>query len=130
MEHNKVEETKQEEIVLNEKQQEAVAKYLGSRFAVYGIKRYELKYELTPRFTCKAIFSQEIPKKFLGIFKHALKSCVFEAKVWTLSVQGLLLIQCHLAYEHINGGSNGCELDVELTVDKDAEICELNGRVY
>lgn len=109
--------------VLNSKQRTGIEKYLESRFFQYGVKWFQFEYKETPEYTFKALFSQKLPLNGLGIFRHALSSCTFEAKVW-ISKDSLPLICCHLSYHHITGGSNGCDVGVNLFVNSEGEVVE------
>jgi hypothetical protein len=123
----KKKEEKKEEVaveLLNKKQQEAVEKYLESRFFQYGIRWFQFKYELTPRYTFKAEFTHPLPPEGLGIFRHALNTCNFEARVYDMGKDKNPLIEGHLAYEHLGGGTNGCGVNIRLYVNPDGEIFE------
>lgn len=109
-------------------QQEAVAKYLGARFSQYGVKWYSLKYELTPRYTYAATFTQDIPvtQQSLGIFYHAIKQCTFVAEVWISEKENApIYVNTGVRYELIALGSNGNELNCKIVVGTTGEITEV-----
>lgn len=116
------------EIGLNEKQQVAVKKYLASRFFQFGVKWWELEYQLTPRSTTSAEFTQDLAVNAnnLGIFSHALSRCTFVAKVWiTEDGSELPRIGASLRYEHNGGGSNGCAINCSICVNDDGDVIEI-----
>lgn len=46
----------------------------------------------------------------LGIFKHALEKCTLDSFGRIREKDGKYIVNLHLKYEHIDGGSNGCSL--------------------
>jgi hypothetical protein len=110
--------------ILNSKQKEAIEKYLEARFFQYGIRWFQFKYELTPKYSFKAEFTHSLPLLGLGIFRFALNVCNFEARVYDMGKDKNPLIVGHLSYEHIGGGTNGCELNIRLYVNSNGEIVE------
>jgi len=114
----------------NIKQIEAVKDYLEKRFGCYTIAGYKLEINKTDRYTFQYQFKQTLGKSALGIFRHALKECLFVAKVWELDVQEdevghRHLIEIGLEYEHFGGGTNGCDLDIKFYVTSEGKIFEI-----
>lgn len=113
------------EILANKKQIEAIKEYVTSRFAVYGIVGYKLEIEETPRLTYGQRISQEIELNSLGIFKHALKKCTLNIEVWRRDKDSRTNIcSVRLRYEHLSGGTNGCDIGCTLIADTDGNIVE------
>ena len=117
-------ETKEEtKPVLSEKQIAGIKQFMQTRFGIYGVNSYEIKYEETPTYTYKARFSVELPIQKLGIFKHALKQLTLSGEVWKQE-KYLPKIKFTLGYIHIGSGSNGCDLSVKTHVNDIGEVFE------
>jgi hypothetical protein len=111
--------------ILNDKQKEAIKKYLEVRFFQYGIRWFQFSYELTPKYTFKAEFIHSLPLEGLGIFRFALNVCNLEVKVYDMGKDKNPLIEVGLAYEHIGGGTNGCKLNIKLYVNEQGDLFEV-----
>lgn len=112
-------------IPLTEKAEKAVKAYMESRFGYYGVAGYKLQ----PVDEDKLRYEQELDLQGLGIFRHALSRCWFRFQVRTLVKGANEVGQRHiitpgLRYEHFDGGSNGHDLNVRLTVWDDGKILE------
>ena len=114
--------TTKTKIKFTDEQKDIVRKYLGQRLGCYGVMGYKLELKETPKYTYSYIFIQELDTKNLGLFNHALKKCLFTAEVWCSEHSHF--IQCHLNYEHFNGGSNGCDLNIQFMIAQDGQIIE------
>lgn len=113
---------------LTAKQKNAISNYLGKRLACYGVDSGLLTYEKSPRKVYSFTISQKLSQRNIGIFRHALKTCHFFGRIWDekpMSVTGHLhFVECGLQYEHINGGTNGCDMNIKFYVDSNGKITE------
>lgn len=100
-----------------------VKKYLEARLATYGICSHKFEIDKQEK---KTYLIQKISKKKLGIFSHALKNCELVVSIYngeeTSNGSTYHKVYLKLNYDHIGGGSNGCDLDIFLHC--------LNGKVY
>jgi hypothetical protein len=120
---------KSEKPKLTEKQTDAIKHYLASRLGSYGIREYQFETKETPRLTFDYSIEQVLESNALGIFRHALKKCTFSAEVWGITPEENEVGHRHLVigtldYEHIDGGSNGCKLNIQFFVTDDGKIIE------
>jgi hypothetical protein len=107
---------------------EIVSKYLGQRLGIYGINWYDINWEDTEKLTSQIRGTAKIKKHHLGIFSLALEECEFQVKIWTsqLKEKGIIFIDTGLAYHHISGGSNGCDLSIKMKMRvQDNELWEI-----
>jgi len=98
--------------------------YLAKRFCSYGIESYKFEIDdyLEKHQMCE--MNQEINKKYLGIFRHALSKCYFNVKLCFYNDN--ILVQTGLKYKHIGSGdSNDCDLEVEFRINKQLDIGEI-----
>ena len=102
------------EIKLNEKQISSIKNYLAIRLNNFRVNSYDWEYEDLGEVE---YFRQKINPKGLGIFTHSLKECFIEIKSWVNTTETKTL-RIGLRYSHKSGGSNGCELDINLRVKK------------
>ena len=111
-------ETKQTEQKLTETQVKLLKDYLATRLGSFGVRNYELKLVDSPKYNFKQYLEQELQLNKLGIFGLALKKCNLNVKIW-FREEGILAT-CGLDYEHIDGGSNGCDLSLRINIGKDS----------
>jgi hypothetical protein len=114
----------------NEKQIEAVKDYLEKRFGCYGVAGYKLEMKKTERLTYQYCFEQELEPRGLGIFRHALEKCWLSVEVWEMDVEENEVGHRHLVcpglhYQHVGGGTNGCDMNVKFYVSDDGRITEV-----
>lgn len=118
----------QKAIPLTEKAFQAIKKYAESRFAYYGVCAWKLNLIETPKFSYDYLIHQEFTPEALGIFRHALAKCEFGLEIWTIVKADEFcqrwLVTGHLHYEHIGGGSNGCDLPFKFYVADNGDIAE------
>lgn len=123
--------TEQTEVpsVITTKHEEAIAKYLSSRLGTFGIRWYEFNWRPSPKgYSYKHVGTINLAKKDLGIFGFALSECELDVQIWysreEQDVQ-TVHVTTHLSYRHIGGGSNGCDLGINLLLRlRDCEIIE------
>lgn len=112
-------------LTLTDKQIDSIREYVSQRFGIYGIKDYNFEIKETPCSSYGMEIKQEIPSNGLGIFKHALTKCFFTVRVWRRNAEEQNnYCDVHLNYEHVSGGSNGCEINCNFLIHEDGKIIE------
>lgn len=117
-------------IKLVKKAEDAIIKHFESRLGCYGVRGYKLEIKETPRLTYDYSVEQVLEPNALGIFRHALKKCTFSAEVWGIKkeeneVGQRWLVEGGLSYEHTDGCSNGCDLDIKFYINDEGTITEV-----
>lgn len=119
-----------DKVNLTDKALNSIKDYLSKRFGCYGIRSFDFTCdEPSSSYNYDYAFKQPIKHQCMGIFRHALVSCVFYAKVYTIvkeknEVGQRWVVNTGLSYFLKGGGNNGCELDFEFYINENGDIIE------
>ena len=100
------------EIILDQKDFDVIANYLEVRLSQFRVHAYDFVWKATPKYTYKYVGELKLDKAVLGIFSHAMKMVELDVEIW--GNEEVRTVSTHLSYEHIGGGTNGCDMDVTL----------------
>jgi len=102
------------EKTIKNKSKEKIINYISTRLGI-PFEYFNFKdVDLSTGYIYDELWSLELGKGRLGVFKFGLKTCHLNVKITIRNEGKELYVSTDLSYEHINCGSNGCDLDVSL----------------